>query len=233
MLLPIETAGLAIKELSPQVKACIAGLARNRPAILARATYASYPATKTTTILSFTFPALALAAGDQVRMRLYGTVTNPSAFVDLFDPVVLVTQSGATQFLQGVNANIDHTSTNPVSWALEAALCFNVPKANGQYTPQTGTATNSSGAPASNLWPNDALMLGGFMRLDVTNASSFSAINTGGQPVNTATTGTFQISTRDPNQTTISNTKPIMVSVQITTGSFNAYTVSGGWMEGL
>jgi hypothetical protein len=91
----------------------------------------------------------------------------------------------------------------------------------------------TAGSGVSGLWPNDGLMVGGMMRLDVTNVADFSATTTGGQIVSTANTGTFLITTRNANQTTLSNAKPIMISVQITTGSFNTFTVAGGWMEGL
>jgi hypothetical protein len=233
MLLPVESTGLSIKDLTAQLKACIARLSGNRPVILARATYATYGATGTATLMTYTFPALSLRAGDQIRIRLYGTVTNPSAFVDLFDPVVLVTQDSGFSFLEAVQANIDHATTNPLAWSLDAALSFSVPKANGQYALQPSARPVTAGSGVSGLWPNDGLMVGGMMRLDVTNVADFSATTTGGQIVSTANTGTFLITTRNANQTTLSNAKPIMISVQITTGSFNTFTVAGGWMEGL
>jgi len=232
MLLPIESTGLAIKGLIPQLKACIARLGGNRPVVLSRATYASYPATQTNTILTFTFDAFALHPGDQISIVLYGTLVNPSAFVDTFDVVVSITQSSAFSYLEAVHAAIDHTTSNAVAWNLDAALSFNLPRASGQYalSPSAKTAGQQL---VSGLWSNSAIAVGGKMKLEVTNDADFSAFTTGGQIVSTSNTGTFLIATRDVNQMTLQNSVPTRIDVQITTSTFVNYTVQGGFMLGI
>jgi len=230
MRIASDALALQSSKLPPNAKTAIAAIAGVRPVLLARATYQTVAATKAGTFLTYTFPAGALRPGDQLALKLYGVVTNPSAFVDTFFAEVDVIQDSAFQILSAVFATINNTTTNPVSWCLDAALAFSVPKTNEQTF--LASVSSASTARAERL-PNAALMVGGYMAMTVTNAADFAAATTGGQPVSTATTGSYQISTLNANNQTFSNERPTAISVKITNGSFNSFAVMGGWLMGL
>lgn len=229
MKIASDIGALQSSKLPPNATNSIASIAGNRPVVLARATYQTVAATKAGTFLNFTFPANTLQPGDQLLLKLFGTVQNASAFVDTFFVEVDVTQASAFQILSAVNAAIDHATPNPVSWCLDAALSFSIPKANGQ----TFLSSSATVPPAAAKLPRAALMVGGYMSLGVTNAANLTATLTGGPLVSTATTGSYQISTLDANNQSFSNNRPTMVSVSITNGSFNTFAVMGGWLMGL
>lgn len=229
MRIASDALALQSSKLPPNAKTAIAAIAGVRPVVFARATYQTVAATKAGTFLTYTFPAGGLRPGDQLALKLYGVVTNPSAFVDTFFAEVDVIQDSAFQILSAVFASVNNTTNNPVSWCLEAALAFSVPLTNEQtFLALTGKAPVS---PAS--IPSPSLMVGGFMAMVVTNAADFAAATTGGQPVSTATTGSYQISTLNANNQTFSNERPTAISVKITNGSFCNFAVMGGWLMGL
>jgi hypothetical protein len=229
MRIASDIAALQSARLPPNAVNAIAAILGSRPVVLARATYGTVPATKAGTFLRYTFPANALMPGDQLVLRLYGTVQNASAFVDTFFVEIDVLQDSAFQILSAVHAAIDHTTTNPVSWCLDSALAFSIPQVNGQ----TFLSSSATAAPAAEKLPRSALAVGGYMALTVTNSADFSATLTGGQPVSTATTGSYQISTLNADNQTFSNNRPTAVSVSITNGSFNTFSVLGGYLLGL
>ena len=212
--------------LLPQTINAIMSVLRSRPITLARATYQTVAATKSGKFLTTVFPANSFEPGDQLVLRLYGTVRNPSAFVDTFFVEVDVLQNTSFQILSAVNAAIDHTTTNPVSWCLDAALACSIPRTDQQ----TFLWSAAKPIPAQGTIPSPNLMVGGYMNLTVTNASNLTATLTGGAPVSTATTGSYQVSTLDANNQTFDNTRQTFVSVQITNGSFNSFAVMGGYL---
>jgi hypothetical protein len=229
MKIASDIAALQSAKLPPNATNAIAAILGNRPVILARATFGTVPATKAGTFLRYTFPANALLPGDQLVLKLYGTVQNPSAFVDTFFVEIDVLQDSAFQILSAVNAAIDHSTTNPVSWCLDAALAFSIPKFNGQ----TFLSSSATAPPAAGKLPRAALSVGGYMELNVTNSADLTATLTGGQVVSTATTGSYQIGTLNADNQTFSNNRPTAVSVSITNGSFNTFAVVGGYLMGL
>jgi hypothetical protein len=229
MLITSDVGALQSSRLPPNATNNLASIAANRPVILARATYQTVTATKTGTFLRYTFPDNALQPGDQLVLKLHGIVRNPSAFVDTFFVEVDVIQDSAFQILSAVNAAIDHSTTSPVSWCLDAALAFSIPKANEQ----TFLSSSAKAPPSPAILPRASLSVGGYMALAVTNAADLTSTLTGGQVVSTATTGSYQISTLDANNQTFSNNRPTAVSVSITNGSFNTFAVMGGYLMGL
>jgi hypothetical protein len=234
MLLPIESAGLAIKDVSPQLKGCIAALADNRPCIVARATYQDYGTNLASVpVIGFTFPENTLQPGRQIRIRLFGTARNASGGApQAFQPIIRVVQTVGNQVIGAVTTL--QASALASAWDLDAVLTVSIPRAQGQYVPQLGqsAAQLSSNVSASGLQPNDAISIGGVMNVTISDSTLTGASNAGGI-FDAAAPGAFVLASLDPNNTTLINTIPTKFALELTTGANTSLVVLGGYMEAL
>jgi len=233
MLLNVESANLAIRGIPPQLKAAVASIGLNRPIILARATYATYPVNSASAvILQYRFDAYSLVAGAQLVLRLFGTVSNAGVSPQLFQPIVRVTQKSGAQVL-GANTQTVNTTT-AVAWMLDATISISLPLATGQYARTAGDqAVVGNGLYTTGNQPNAAITVGGVMTTTISSNSYTGGNVAGGAPVSTASSGSFQIATINPNALTLDNSVPSLFTLEMSSGPNVTFTVQGGYLLGL
>jgi hypothetical protein len=207
MLTPTDTAALQNGRLSPNAQTAVAQVAGVRAVTLATAQFASYPVSSDSVILSYTFPAGVVAAGNQVRIMAYGEVTSPLG--RSFSPSVLVTQSSAVQAI-GV---LYQTQPGTCQWVINAAVSFNTPGITGSVP------VYKRGQYTSDVKPNDVLAVGSMVHLE----NRFAA---------TSVDEDIAVTT-DPNTLLINNYAPVEIDLSINTGSDVTFTVLGGWIEAM
>lgn len=234
MILPSEAAGLSIKDLSPQLKACIAMLADNRAVTVARATYASYPAsTSAPVIMSFTFPGYSVRLGRQIRISVFGTGINNSGGVVQVGPVARFTG------LNGVVIELGGPATVPAgagdfAWHSEILVAASVPGASGAYAPAINRAATTDGnSYVTGLSSGNAISFTGGSTAIVSNTLLTSGPNFGGfVHIASPTTGSTVYGTKF--QQVFDTTQSIRVDVRLPTvpaGANSYIAVASGMME--
>jgi hypothetical protein len=233
MLLPAEAQGLAQKGLSQSYKALLASLGDNRPCIVARATYQAYPVTATAILLQYLFPEFSLIAGRQLRIKAHGFARNAGGAPQTFLPVIRATQNAGNQVL-GATTQINNTGS-AVAWCIEADLSVSIPGAQGQYTPPVGSqnAATNTDVQASNLQPNEAIVIGGSLRTFISTNSMTGGIVSGGNLTATATPCSFMLESSDPNNTNLINSIPTLFWLELTPGANTTFSMIGGYIEAL
>jgi hypothetical protein len=235
MLLPIESAALAIKDMSPQLKGCIAGLADNRPCIVARANYQDFGSSVSgQQLIAYAFPQLSLVAGRQIRIHLFGTARNASGGApQTFLPAIRVIQTGAPTQVVGAITTLAASALQS-AWRIDATVTVSIPAAQGQYTPGLGASTGNASVSvyASMQQPNEAIMIGGILSMDISDTTLTGALVAGGI-VKATTPGSFLLSSVNPNNTVLVNSVPTQIYVDISTGANTSLVLVGGYMEAL
>lgn len=207
MLLPSDFAAAQNSGLRPNAQTSLNSIGRIRAATVVTATYASYPANATSTILSASFPAGSFVEGNQLRFFLWGTIDNTSGTPKSFSPSLYVTQGVSTQ-----SAAFLYTAPNGSSeWIIDGSVAFSV-IGNPPISP---APRDKVGGTA----PNASLAVGSMIRL-----ANRTGVGTVAQD--------FAVVT-DPNSLTISSTMPVGIEVRVNTTANITFTVHGGWLEAL
>lgn len=209
MLLPNDTAAIQNSRLMPHAQSAINGVASVRTAILATSQYQSYTVNGNTTLLSFTFPAGTVIAGNQVRMHVYGVATNSSASNKSFTPSTYVTQT-TSQVSSAVLFQIPPGVEYP--FTIDGAISFNTPGPANSFDPSFST-------PVASAKPNDMLAVGSMVEIRMRTATT------------TITEDMAVVS--DPNALVIDNYNPVGVTLQLNTGTDVTFTIAGGWIEAM
>lgn len=206
MLLPSDIAAAQNSGFSPAGQKAVRGVAVVRAATLETATFATYPASTQSAIISHVFPGGSFVSGSQVRFMLWGQIANVSGTPKSFSPSVYVTQNAAIQ-----SAAFLYTAPNGTSeWVLEGAVSFSVPGPAATTLPTSREQAQSA---------STMLAAGSLIRL-----SNRTGVGVIAQDMAVVA---------DPNTLLIDNFQPVGISVQVTTGASETFTVLGGWMEGL
>lgn len=206
MLIPSDINAASNSRLGTNGVSALKSVATVRAATVETLTFATYPASSDSTVISHTFDANSLQTGNQVRFFIWGEITNTSGATRSFSPSVYVTQASAIQ-----SAGVLYQAPNGVTqFVIDGAVSFSVP----------GPAQSNPNDKRTNAESNGTVLAAGsLVRLQnrtaaTTVAQDFSVVS-------------------DPNTLLIDGFHPVGVSVVVNTGSSLTFTVLGGWMEAL
>ena len=207
MLISSDITAASNSGLRPGAIAAVKSVAAIRAATVETLTFANYPASTQSTIITHTFDANSLTTGNQVRFFIWGQINNTSGTPKSFSPSVYVTQNAAIQsaaFLYTAPAGLSE-------FVLDGAVSFSVPG-----PAQIGGPTSMRQQSLSN---GTVLAAGSLIRL--ANRTGVGAVAQDFAVVS------------DPNSLLIDGFSPVGISVTSTTAALTTFNVLGGWMEAL
>jgi len=230
MLLASDQASLRGSRLLPHASNAVAAVAAVRAVTVDVAQYMTLPPGSATVCLSNVFPVGGLRAGNQIRFRLFGSVTNTGATPQALVPIIRITQTASVQTLGFLSQTANAGTT---AWEVEGGVTFSLPGAARERL----TNGNRYAAAARLMPVNDVLIVGGFLSLLQTDAAFNSGTAQAGGNILTASSGTtnsYLVSTIDPNNNTVRPASvPVAVSLEMDSGPNVSIVVQGGYMEAL
>jgi hypothetical protein len=237
MLTPADAGTLKQSRLTPNANNAIATIARARPVVLARFTFATYtgPITTPVSIATILFPAGVLQPGDQFKVEIGGTASNTST-ASVVGAIVQISQGGLVQNIgAGAGATLPNTGGTPVAWFSWINFGVNVPGADGQYLQPISALSSQSGTLVQprNL-PNASIGFAGLGAALVSDTSTSGGLYAGGILIGGAAAQTSRmLSTKA--ELDYSNQQPIQMDVILfnLTPTSNVITVQSGTFIGL
>jgi hypothetical protein len=209
MLLPTDTGAIQNSGLRPAAQSALNGPLSVRTAVVQTLQYQTYTTSGDNTILSFTFPAGTLVAGNQVRLHAYGVATNTSGANKSFTPSTHIIQSTN---LQSAGVLFQIPNGGAYAWQLDGEISFSSPGPAGSFDPTLKV-------PVPSAKPNDMLAVGSMVQARMETAP-------------TTVTEDFAV-VADPNVLLVNNYAPVTVTLQLNIGVNVSVTVVGGWIEAM
>lgn len=228
LLLPSDQAALRGSRLLPHASNAVAAGLGIRPAVLDTVTYATLPPGVTTVVLDYTFPAGVIQAGNQMRYRVYGHMS------DTLGSNLIVVRSVVTQLTSRVSAGVTPSTTAfDVAFVIEGAFSFSQPGAPGR-----GVVAPGKAAPGYVGGAQDSLIVGSMVSFIQTDPGLNTASQRGGGILTDnpalASNGLSQMVTNnDANTFYLVGGQPIEISLSIAVPPSVTMTLQGGWLEAM
>jgi len=230
MLLASDQASLRGSRLLPHASNAVAAVAAVRAVTVDVAQYMTLPVGSASVCLSNIFPTGGLRAGNQVRFRLFGCVTNSGASPQAIVPIIRITQTLPVQTLGFLSQTAPAGTT---AWIVDGTVTFSLAGAARERM----TKGNQYAASSRVTAVNDVLIVGGYLSLMQTNTSFNSGTAQAGGNILTSASGTtnsYLVTSIDPNNNVVRPANvPVAVSLEMDSGPNVSIVVQGGWMEAL